>query len=187
MSRAAERHYDTMTIEEIEAYPIASFAAPDCVLFLWATMPLLDKAIGVLRALGFAYKSGACWDKTIVGTGYWFRNQHELLLLGTRGAPKPPLPAHRASSLIRERRTAHSCKPIAAYELIERAFPDRRKLELFARPSGRPRWWAVGLDTTAEAAAFRKELRDMNQPPGADVAIGGNRPDQRRQIPGEAQ
>ena len=28
MGRAAERHYDTMTLEEIGNYPIASFAAP---------------------------------------------------------------------------------------------------------------------------------------------------------------
>ena len=94
--------------------------------------------------------------------GFWFRGRHEHLLLGTRGSPRAPLPADRPPSVIIERRTVHSRKPDAAYRLIEQMFPDHRKLELFARPPGRPGWWSVGLDTTAEAAAFRAELRDVN-------------------------
>jgi N6-adenosine-specific RNA methylase IME4 len=95
-------------------------------------------------------------------------------LLGTRGNPRAPLPPDRSPSLIIERRTTHSTKPEAAYLMIERMFPDRRKLELFARPPGRPGWWAVGLDTTAEAAAFRAELREMGrQAPGENPAFAG--------------
>jgi N6-adenosine-specific RNA methylase IME4 len=161
MRRSAERHYDTMTLDEIGAYPIANFASPNCVLLMWATVPLLDKAIAVMSALGFTYKSGAVWDKTIAAFGFWFRNQHELLLLGTRGQPRAPLPPDRLPSVFTERRTAHSRKPDATYQAIERMFPDRRKVELFARPPGRPGWWAVGLDTTGGAAAFRAELQDL--------------------------
>jgi N6-adenosine-specific RNA methylase IME4 len=163
-SRAADRHYSVMTLEEIESYPVKSFAAQDCVFLMWATVPFLECAITAMRSQGFDYKSSAAWNKEIVGTGYWFRNQHEVLLLGTRGHPKPPLPGDRSASVIIERRTTHSTKPDAAYQLIERAFPDRKRLELFARPPGRPEWWSVGLDTTAEAAAFRAELRDLNHP-----------------------
>jgi N6-adenosine-specific RNA methylase IME4 len=122
--RSAERHYDTMTLDEIAAYPIANFASPDCVLLMWATVPLLDKAIAVMRALGFTYKSGVVWDKTIAAFGFWFRNQHELLLLGTRGQPRAPLPPDRLPSVIAERRTVHSRKPEAAYQAIERMFPN---------------------------------------------------------------
>jgi N6-adenosine-specific RNA methylase IME4 len=160
MGRSAERHYDTMTLEEIESYPIANFAAPDCVLLSWTTAPFLDRAIDAMRAQGFTYKSGATWDKEVAAMGFWFRGRHEHLLLGTRGRPRASVPADRSSSLIIERRTTHSTKPDAAYRLIERMFPDRRKLELFARPPGRPEWWSVGLDTTAEAAAFCAQLRD---------------------------
>jgi N6-adenosine-specific RNA methylase IME4 len=159
LSRSAEVHYSTLSRDEIMAYPVTAFAAADCVMLSWTTPPFLDHAIDAMRAQGFAYRSGSVWDKTIVGMGFWFRGQHEHLLLGTRGRPKAPLPADRPPSLIVERRTVHSRKPIAAYELIERMFPDRRKLELFARPPGRPGWWSVGLDTTAEAAAFRAKLR----------------------------
>jgi N6-adenosine-specific RNA methylase IME4 len=125
----------------------------------WTTPPFLDQAIDAMRAHGFAYRSGSVWNKEIAGMGFWFRGQHEHLLLGTRGRPKAPLPADRPPSLIVERRIVHSRKPDAAYRLIERMFPGRRKLELFARPPGRPGWWSIGLDTTGEAAAFRAELR----------------------------
>ena len=35
----AERHYPTMTLEDIKALPVAGLAGKDCVLFLWATCP----------------------------------------------------------------------------------------------------------------------------------------------------
>src|SRR5262249_20075140 len=132
-----------------------------CVLLSWTTAPFLALAVDAMRAQGFIYKSGAAWDKEVAAMGFWFRGRHEHLLLGTRGNPRAPLPCDRSPSLIIERRTTHSTKPIAAYEMIERMFPGRRKIELFARPPGRPGWWAVGLDTTAEAAAFRAELQDL--------------------------
>jgi N6-adenosine-specific RNA methylase IME4 len=105
------------------------------------------------------------------------------LLLATRGRPPAPLPANRSPSVIIERRTTHSAKPDASYRAIERMFPGRRKLELFARPPGRPGWWSVGLDTSAEAAAFRDELREVNQAAGADIASKG--PELRTPILGE--
>jgi N6-adenosine-specific RNA methylase IME4 len=178
LSRAAEVHYATMTLDEIEKYPLAAFAAPDSVLVSWATVPLLDKAINAMHAQGFVYTTGAVWDKTTPAYGFWLRNQHEILLLGKRGRPKAPPPADRPPSVIRERRTAHSRKPVAAYEMIERMFPERRKLELFARPPGRPGWWSIGLDTTAEAAAFRDELQSMNQ-----LAVGARTIDSREPAP----
>lgn len=45
--RAAENHYPTMTLEEIEALPVGDMAADDCALFLWATMPHLQEAFRV--------------------------------------------------------------------------------------------------------------------------------------------
>jgi N6-adenosine-specific RNA methylase IME4 len=163
MNRSAERYYDTMTLDEIMAYPITAFAARDCVLLSWTTAPFLDRAIDAMRTQGFTYKSGASWDKEVAAMGFWFRGRHEHLLLGTRGSPSAPEPTDRSPSVIIERRTTHSRKPDAAYQVIERMFNDRRKLELFARPPGRPGWWSVGLDTTAAAAAFRAELQDMNR------------------------
>jgi N6-adenosine-specific RNA methylase IME4 len=164
MTRSADRHYNTMTIADIMAYPITAFAARDCVLLSWTTAPFLALAIDAMRTQGFTYKSGAAWDKEVAAMGFWFRGRHEHLLLGTCGSPRAPLPRDRSPSLIVERRTEHSRKPDAAYRVIERMFPDCRRLELFARPPARPGWTAIGLDTAAEAAAFRQELRGMNSP-----------------------
>jgi hypothetical protein len=50
------------------------------VLFCWATVPMLEDALEWMAAYGFAYRSHCVWIKPHAGTGYWFRNQHELLL-----------------------------------------------------------------------------------------------------------
>ena len=39
---AAEKHYPTMGIDELCTLPVADLAAPDSVLFLWATFPQLQ-------------------------------------------------------------------------------------------------------------------------------------------------
>ena len=41
MDRAADNHYPTQTLDQIAALDVASIAADDCVLFLWATAPML--------------------------------------------------------------------------------------------------------------------------------------------------
>jgi N6-adenosine-specific RNA methylase IME4 len=139
-------HYPVMSLAEICALPVCELAFDDSVLFLWTTVPVLQKAFEVLRAWGFEYQSGLVWDKEAPGLGYWVRGQHEFLLLATKG--KPPLPATEnvPASVIRERRREHSRKPEAAYTIIERMFPDLPKLELFARQQ-RPGWDVWGNET----------------------------------------
>jgi N6-adenosine-specific RNA methylase IME4/DNA-binding XRE family transcriptional regulator len=141
-NRAIENQYPTMDVEEIKAMKVPS--ATNSVLFLWATAPKLLEAIAVMQSWGFAYKTNAVWDKELIGMGYWFRGQHELLLVGTKGTFPPPAPEKRISSVIRERRTAHSKKPPAFYEIIEGLAPNGRYLELFARENNRPGWAAWG-------------------------------------------
>jgi N6-adenosine-specific RNA methylase IME4 len=103
------------------------------VLFLWATAPMIEAALAVMRAWGFSYKSQAVWDKEIAGTGYWFRNRHEILLVGTRGKIPAPADGMQWGSVISERRTEHSAKPQKTYELVEQYFPTLPKIELNAR------------------------------------------------------
>lgn len=130
-SREIENQYDTLTVEDIIAQ--IPTTAPDAVLFLWATQPLLRQALDVINAWGFEYKTGAIWDKEVIGMGYWFRIQHELLLVGVKGKVPPPAEFLRVSSIFREKRTEHSKKPLCVYEWIEKAFPTERKLEMYAR------------------------------------------------------
>ena len=76
--------------------------------------------------------------------GYWFRNQHELLLVGIKGKFHSPDPEKRVSSVFREARTQHSKKPDYFYQLIEKMFPDGKYLELFARQKYNERWEVWG-------------------------------------------
>ena len=134
--RSAERHYNTLSLDQIIArgQALQYMASKDCVLFMWAIDPMLDKAMEVVKAWGFTFKTvGFYWVKTSVripnpvpslsscypmGTGYWTRANPEQCLLATRGHPKPLF--HSERRLIVAPRRLHSQKPEEAYERIER-------------------------------------------------------------------
>lgn len=152
MDRAADNHYPTMTLDAIKALPVP--AADDSVLFLWATAPMLPQALEVMVAWGFAYKSSAVWLKTRPGTGYWFRNRHEILLVGTRGDIPAPAPGEQPESVIEKAQGGHSAKPAVFADMIERLYPTMPKLELFARQA-RPGWDAHGNEALGNPADAR--------------------------------
>ena len=56
---AAENHYPTMNINDMCALPVGDLADKDCVLFLWATFPMLPEALRLIDAWGFQYKTVA--------------------------------------------------------------------------------------------------------------------------------
>lgn len=176
--RNAVAHYDCMTLEEICALPVADLAAKDCVLFLWATDPLLPKAFEVMQAWGFTYRTvGFYWaklnrsadprafstDDFFTGLGYWTRANAEQCLLATRG--NPPRLAKDVRRLIVSPRREHSRKPDEVYERIRRLAAGPY-LELFSRHS-RPGWdcWGdqVGLFDRGcvETRRFPSDLTDL--------------------------
>jgi N6-adenosine-specific RNA methylase IME4 len=131
LDRAADNHYATMGIEDICAIDVP--AADDAALFLWATVPMLPEALYVMNAWGFVYQSHFVWIKDRIGTGYWARNKHELLLIGTRGRIAAPAPGEQFESVVLQATERHSAKPAAFAEMIEQMFPTARLLEMFAR------------------------------------------------------
>lgn len=152
MDRAADNHYPTSETDLICARPVKDIAAADCVLFLWATVPMLPDALRVMAAWGFEYKSHAVWIKDRMGTGYWFRNQHELLLVGTRGNIPAPAMGTQFSSVNSAALGEHSEKPSSFYVMIETYFPTLPKIELNARRA-RQGWDRWGLEADAGVAA----------------------------------
>lgn len=152
MDRAADNHYPTSSTEAIAARPVESIAADDCVLFLWATVPMLQDALCVMQEWGFSYKSHVIWNKDRIGTGYWFRNKHELLLVGTRGNIPAPAMGTQAHSVVDAHVGAHSEKPDRFLELIEAYFPTLPKIELNRRGPAREGWDAWGNEAGKEAA-----------------------------------
>lgn len=141
-NRQIENHYPTMTLDEICALPVGDIATDDSVLFLWTTSPKLAESMRVIESWGHVYRTCIVWDKERIGMGYYARQQHELLLIATRGAVPVPEPSNRPNSVVRVRRdNEHSQKPQEFYELIERMYPELPKIELFAR--NRRDGWAV--------------------------------------------
>lgn len=137
-----KHHYPTMTLDKIKELELPTY--DDCILFLWVPGPKIAKGLEVLEEWGFIFKGMFIWDKEIIGMGMWVRWQHEVLLLGIKGKIPVPLPKNRFSSMIRERRGKHSQKPIRVYEMIEKMFPNRKYVELFAREQFSDKWIAWG-------------------------------------------
>lgn len=137
-----DEHYGVMEDNTIQNMKIP--AADNAILFLWGTAPKLVEALDVMKAWGFEYKTHAVWIKDKIGTGYYFRGQHELLLIGVKGKGiGVPSEANRPSSVIQAPRKEHSQKPEEVYNIIEKMYPGRKYLELFARGN---RWsdsWTV--------------------------------------------
>lgn len=159
-SRSVERHYRTMTLDELRALPVSDVAAKDAHLFLWVTGPFLDEGITMIRRWGFRYSAIAfVWVKMLrrldgrqlrflpaadddfhVGMGFTTRKNVELCLLGRRGSPR------RLAKNVRELIVApvreHSRKPDEFYGRVER-YAAGPYLDLFSRIE-RDGWTAVG-------------------------------------------
>lgn len=168
--RSAERHYRTMSLEEIAALPVKSVAAKDCHLFMWTTGPFLAKAPEIARAWGFKYSSsGFVWMKLKrsvgkaqlqmisleelpkflhVGMGHTTRKNVEFCLLFRRGNAKR-LHKDVQEAIISPVRE-HSRKPDEAYERAMR-YGAGPYLELFSREE-REGWTTWGNETGKFAA-----------------------------------
>jgi N6-adenosine-specific RNA methylase IME4/ParB-like chromosome segregation protein Spo0J len=155
MDRAADNHYPTTPTNDIVLRPVGDIAAKDSVLFLWATAPMIKAALRVMEHWGFEYKAQFIWAKDRLGTGYWNRNKHELLLVGTRGDIPAPAMGEQWPSVIEAPVGVHSAKPEIFAEMIEAYYPNLPKIELNARRA-RPGWDVWGLeapDTAGQEAS----------------------------------
>ena len=137
------QHYQTMSTEAICKIHVPS--AEDAVLFLWSTNPMLEDALQVMKAWGFKYKSNMVWVKNKSGVGFFFRGQHELLLVGVKGKIGPPEEHARFPSVLFADVREHSEKPDEVYSIIEKMYPGKKYLELFARKR-REGWVSWGLE-----------------------------------------
>lgn len=136
---AAERHYPTMSFQELCALPVANIAAKDCALFLWTTFPQLPEALRLIRAWGFIYKTAAfVWlkknkvaDSWFFGLGSYTRSNAEVCLLAVKGKPKRL--SAGVSQVIVHPVMEHSRKPDEVRDRIVELFGNVPRIELFAR------------------------------------------------------
>jgi N6-adenosine-specific RNA methylase IME4 len=147
-ARAIENHYATMTTDQILQMDVESISAEHAVLFLWAIPHMIEQALQTMKAWGFEYKTHLIWSKNKIGLGKWARNEHELLLIGRRGAMPPPPEELRVGSVIEAPVGEHSAKPVKFLEIIEAWYPDAAKIELFKRGGVRRGWSSWGNQAT---------------------------------------
>jgi N6-adenosine-specific RNA methylase IME4 len=152
--------YPTLETEKIiefkdkDGRPITEAFAKNAVIFLWATRPKLEDGLRVLSGWGFTYKTCLTWEKESEekpqkGTGHYVISTSELLLIGVKGKPGTPLPEDRPLDIIKAPRgKRHSEKP-DIHPMIEKMYPNRMYLELFARTSAE-NWkcWGNQLETS---------------------------------------
>lgn len=102
-------------------------AAPDCILFIWTSVPSLKNTMDLLRYWEFNYRNTGAWVRPANGTGHWFHNELELLLVATKGNSPPPM-IHVPQVITS---TSH-LKPEAFIDNIAAMFPHIPKLDMFA-------------------------------------------------------
>lgn len=140
-SGAAQKHYNTMKLPEICDLPINNIADKNCVLFLWATYPMLESAFHVIESWGFKYKTiGFQWIKRNSKTGGYFfglgrytRGNTEACLLAIKGKPSKFKISNGISQIIDYPVGKHSSKPPIVRDKIIELFGDLPRIELFAR------------------------------------------------------
>jgi N6-adenosine-specific RNA methylase IME4 len=153
---AAAGQYSLLSNAEIAALPVHLMAEKDCVLFMWATYPLMREALATIAGWGFEYKSiGFQWVKLnpkahtpFYGLGRWTRGNTEPCLIGVRGKPKPVSKGvHQLidEAVLEDAIQRHSAKPAAAREKIVQLMGEVPRLELFARERA-PGWVATGAE-----------------------------------------
>jgi len=155
-----------MNTEAICSLRVTELAEPDCLLFLWATYPMLPQAFDVVRAWDFQFKTVAfTWVKRTrsdrgfhFGMGYWSRANPEICLLATRGHPRrrSACVPNLVISPIRE----HSRKPDEIRERIVSLCGDLPRAELFARENT-PGWSVWGNEVVND---FTLSQRTDTQP-----------------------
>jgi len=143
--------YPCMPTQEICDLPVRDISAEDAVLFLWCSSSLLADGLKVMSAWGFDFKTSAVWDKGVAGQGAYFRQAHEVLMIGTKGKiPEVPYSA-RPSSVLKYPRLEHSRKPHELYQIIDGMYPELNKIELFCRGNPAPGWIGWGNECTQQA------------------------------------
>lgn len=184
--RSPERHYDTMTLDQLKAMPIGALAAKDCELFLWGVWPRLPDALDLIATWGFEYKTlGFIWLKTTrevsdangwpvldgeagvidadfaLGPGYHTRANTEPCLIATRGKPKRLDAGVR--QIILAPRGEHSQKPPETHRRIAQLVGGPY-LELFGRAL-RDGWTVWGNEVPAPLMADTERLRRSRRKP----------------------
>lgn len=147
--------YSTLDLRHIQMLPVSQIAAQDAHLYLWTTNHYLENAFEVARCWEFEPSTVLVWAKTPrgIGMGGAFTITTEFVVFARRGS---------LSALEKQdttwwnwKRSAHSRKPEAFLDVVERVSPGPY-LELFARRN------RLGWDTWGNESLQHIEIGDAS-------------------------
>ena len=130
--------YQTISLDEIKSHleQATKLTTDDSVLFLWTIDKYLFEAQKIAEELGYKLHARMIWNKvTGIPAAFTIRYGHEYLLYMYKGKLLPIDREERGKihSVFTEQVKRHSQKPQVAYEIIERLYPFRCRLEMYAR------------------------------------------------------
>ena len=130
--------YQTISLEEIEKHlrQATSLTSENSIMFLWTIDKYLFEAQQIAEKLGYKLHARMIWNKVNgIPAAFTIRYGHEYLLYMYKGKLLPIKKEERGKihSVFTEKVKKHSQKPIIAYEIIERLYPNTNKLEMYAR------------------------------------------------------
>jgi N6-adenosine-specific RNA methylase IME4 len=153
-SGVANNHYMTMTDKELFQMEVPRVCTKDSALFLWCSGPTMTRALELMKAWGFTYKTvGFVWVKTSkvtvdkLGLGKYTRPGTKFVLIRVKGKFASRLnPKLRPDQVMLGPRGAHSAKPMAFRDKIASMIPDDDCicLELFSRIDANEGWSVWG-------------------------------------------
>lgn len=130
--------YPTCTMDIIEDHlrQATSLTGDNSVLFLWTIDKYLYQAEEIAKKLGYKLHARMVWNKVVgIPAAFTIRYGHEYMLYMYRGKLTPVATEERGKihSVFTERSRRHSQKPEISYEIINRLYPNLKKLEMYAR------------------------------------------------------
>ena len=132
--------YPTMKLKDIESLLLRAFGEhgkDQLIIFVWTIDKYLTETDLMLSNMGFRRHARIIWDKiTGQATAFTVRYCHEYLLWYYKGKFEPIEETQRGKykTVQVEQVKRHSQKPEWSYEFINNIYPNKSKLELFARP-----------------------------------------------------
>jgi len=123
-------HYNVMKMADLANLDFARVSAPNSVMMMWGTAPMLPEQIKLMEHWGWKYKTiGFVWIKLnkkansfFMGPGAYTRANSEFVLIGVRGKYQAP-EARNIFQPILSRLEQHSRKPDVARHRIELLYP----------------------------------------------------------------
>ena len=153
-SSGEELEYPVISLEEIQEHLLRAteLTEENSIMFLWTIDKYLHEAEQMAKILGWKLHARMIWNKvTGIPAAFTVRYGHEYLLYYYKGKLLPVAKEERGKihTVFTEQVKRHSQKPEVAYQIIERLYPDTKKLEMYSRLK-RKGWSAWGNEVESD-------------------------------------